>query len=82
MCRDEISAHNLPVGSFLEVGIYAKQAKSSKHADTIIRVLPEREWSSHGLPGLAPLRHLRVRSARRAPQVRSRAHTNSRSCGC
>jgi len=73
MCRDEISAHNLPVGSFLEVGIYAKQAKSSKHADTIIRVLPEREWNSHGLPGLAPLRHLRIRSARPRNRPSARA---------
>ena len=73
MCRDEISAHNLPVGSFLKVGIYAKQAKSSKHADTIIRVLPEREWKPHGLPGLAPLRHLRVRSARPRSRPSARA---------
>jgi tetratricopeptide (TPR) repeat protein len=59
MCRDDMSAHDLPAGAFVEVGVYAAPAKDSKHAETIIRVLPQREWGTHNLSGLAILRHVR-----------------------
>jgi tetratricopeptide (TPR) repeat protein len=66
MCRDDVSAHALGVGRFLEVGIYAKPGKDKTGAQTIIRVLPDHEWDAPGPPALAMLRYLHNGAARKA----------------
>jgi tetratricopeptide (TPR) repeat protein len=43
--RDEVRAHDLPVGAFLEVGLYASSG-GERQARTLIRVLPDRDWGA------------------------------------
>lgn len=61
-CRDDVRARDLSLGSFIEVGLYAPDAGAGKHAETIVRVLPEREWDAPGLSHGDDLRHLRADS--------------------
>jgi tetratricopeptide (TPR) repeat protein len=57
LSRDDISARDLPVGSFLEIGVYALPEKS-KAALTLIRVLPTHRWPTAGLPSKRSDRYL------------------------
>ncbi len=69
MCRDNVTARDLSVGSFIEIGIYATEARQGKHAETIIRVLPpEQEWSHRSFPSPDPLRYVDSGSAGRTPK--------------
>jgi tetratricopeptide (TPR) repeat protein len=45
LCRDDIRARELPIGTFLEVGLYAK-ADADASVETLIRVLNDRPWAA------------------------------------
>jgi tetratricopeptide (TPR) repeat protein len=55
-CRDEVSARDLKVGSFLELGLYALP-KGGK-VRTVIRVLSEQSWGAGEPSALRPNRYL------------------------
>lgn len=58
-CRDDVVAREVEPGTFLEIGLYARD-QDAKGATTIVRVLPDRGWTASGLPTMDAERHLRT----------------------
>jgi len=56
-CRDEVSAGDIDVGEFIEMGIYVDPRKAKGQALTVVRVLPHKPWETPGLATMPAERH-------------------------
>lgn len=59
-CQDEVDVKEIRAGAFLELGLYVNPDAGAKKASpqSVIRVLPEREWSVAGLSEMRSDRYL------------------------
>lgn len=59
VCRDDVSARDLRIGSFVEVGLYVNPQNKRERPDTLVRVLPSRRWDAPVEPAARADRYLK-----------------------